>query len=40
MTEQLPKEPVDCMGSFIFAESISFKNSMIFYSQIESCFLP
>ena len=40
MTEQLPGESVDCTGSFIFAENISFKNSMIFYSQIEWRFLP
>ena len=39
MMEHLPIEPVDDTGSFIFAENISFKTSMIFYSQFETCFL-
>ena len=40
MIEHLPIEPVDDTGSFIFAENISFKTSMIFYSQIKQGFLP
>lgn len=40
MMEHLPIEPVNDTGSFIFEGKISFKTSMIFYSQIKQGFLP